>query len=134
MQVKEMNVMGWLTLFRYFGRARELPGVKELFESSKPRGSGKPLESRADLRKLVDASYYGYSRDEEDGELLEYEAEREKLASQSLLENAVQDEHSKWQALPGDVGDGLRWTLPTLEEVQEELVERRRRRLLDKLG
>ena len=123
-----------LTSSRYFGRARELPGVKELFESSKPRASDKPLETRADLRKLVDASYYGYNRDEEDGELLEYEADREKLAFQSLLKNTDQNEDSAWQALPGDIGDGLRWTIPTLEEVQEELVERRRRRLLDKLG
>jgi len=39
-----------------------------------------------------------------------------------------------WEPLPGDAGDGVAWVLPTLEEVQEELVERRRRRLLDKLG
>jgi pre-mRNA-splicing factor ISY1 len=36
--------------------------------------------------------------------------------------------------VPGDKGDGQGWRLPTMEEVQEELVERRRRRLLDKLG
>ena len=35
---------------------------------------------------------------------------------------------------PGDGGDGVGWRLPTLEEVQEELVERRRRTLLDKIG
>lgn len=39
-----------------------------------------------------------------------------------------------WEALPGDGGDGVKWRLPTLDEVGEELVERRRRRLLDTLG
>ena len=111
-----------------------MPGVKELFESSKPRASEKPLETRADLRKLVDASYYGFNLDEEDGELLKYETEREKQAFQTLAESAHQSEQSDWQALPGDIGDGIRWSLPTLEDVQEELVERRRRKLLDRLG
>ena len=32
-----------------------------------------------------------------------------------------------WEPLPD-------WVVPTIEEVQEELVDRRRRRLLDKLG
>ncbi|KAL9023678.1 MAG: hypothetical protein Q9180_008144, partial [Flavoplaca navasiana] len=35
--------------YRYFGRARELPGVKEMFEVKKPRVE-KGLETRADLR------------------------------------------------------------------------------------
>lgn len=39
-----------------------------------------------------------------------------------------------WEPLPGDIGDGIPWQLPTLEEVSEELVERRRRRLLETLG
>jgi pre-mRNA-splicing factor ISY1 len=119
---------------RYFGRARELPGVKELFESAKPKAPEKPLEGRADLRKQVDASYYGYNLDEEDGTLLAYEAEQEKLAFEHLLETADDKEDPNWEPLPGDAGDGIGWALPTSEEVQEELVERRRRRLLDKLG
>ena len=78
--VVEVNVC------RYFGRARELPGVKEMFEAAtqKPR-EDKPLESRADLRKQVDASYYGYNLDEEDGTLLAYEMQKEKEAFENLL-------------------------------------------------
>jgi hypothetical protein len=34
--------------------------------------------------------------------------------------------------LPSDKGSGEGWRLPTLEEVQKELIEIRRRRLLDK--
>ncbi|KAI9737777.1 MAG: NineTeen Complex (NTC) component [Cirrosporium novae-zelandiae] len=123
--------------YRYFGRARELPGVKELFEAASRKGQEheeKPLQSRADLRRQVDAGYYGYNLDEEDGTLLEYEARKEKEAFDALVARGVQDEDANWEPLPGDKGDGNGWLLPSLEEVQDELVERRRRRLLDKLG
>jgi pre-mRNA-splicing factor ISY1 len=123
-----------LNLPRYFGRARELPGVKELFESQKPKAPDKPLEGRADLRKQVDASYYGYNLDEEDGTLLAYEAAKEKEAFENLEKEGDGKSDPDWEPLPGDAGDGKAWKLPTADEVQEELVDRRRRRLLDKLG
>jgi pre-mRNA-splicing factor ISY1 len=109
--------------------------VKELFENAtaKPH-SDRPLEGRNDMRKQVDASYYGYNLDEEDGTLLEYEAIKEKEAFENLLETSG-EAPAGWEPLPGDDGrSGEGWKLPTLDEVQEELVERRRRRLLDKLG
>jgi pre-mRNA-splicing factor ISY1 len=123
-----------LMFSRYFGRARELPGVKEMFEQAMKPREDKPLDSRADLRKQVDASYYGYNLDEEDGTLLEYEARKEKEAFENLLQSGEGEAPEGWEPLPGDKGDGQGWRLPTMEEVQEELVERRRRRLLDKLG
>ncbi|KAK5174562.1 NineTeen Complex (NTC) component [Saxophila tyrrhenica] len=123
--------------YRYFGRARELPGVKELFEQAaqkgKEEGEGKKGgEVRADLRSRVDAGYYGYNLDEEDGELLTYEAQKEKEAFETLM---AEDEKAdpEWEPLPGDVGDGVVWKLPTAEEVETELLERRKRTLLDKL-
>jgi pre-mRNA-splicing factor ISY1 len=124
-----------IELCRYFGRARELPGVKEMFEAAtiKPR-EDQPLESRADLRKQVDASYYGYNLDEEDGTLLDYEIQKEKEAFENLKAGKEGKAPDGWEPLPGDAGDGEGWRLPTSEEVQEELVDRRRRRLLDKLG
>ena len=122
--------------YRYFGRARDLPGVKEMFEAAKPKPPpDKALESRADLRRHVDASYYGYNLDEEDGTLLAYETQKEKEALENLMKNKGNDKPPPdWEPLPGDAGDGEGWRLPTREEVQEELVERRRRRLLDALG
>ena len=118
---------------RYFGRARELPGVKELFEAA-TKPEEKPLEGRLDLRKQVDASYYGYNLDEEDGTLLEYERAKEEAAFQSILKLGDKDNDKGWEPLPGDVGDGQRWALPTHDDVQRELVDRRRRQLLDQLG
>ncbi|KAK8040609.1 Isy1-like splicing factor [Apiospora marii] len=75
--------------YRYFGRAKELPGVKELFEAATQKGrEDKPLETRDDLRKTVDAKYYGYAPDEEDEALLQYEAEKEMEAFDTLLNQA----------------------------------------------
>lgn len=121
--------------YKYFGRARELPGVKELFEAARQRAieKEKPLEARADLRKQVDAAYYGYAPDEEDEALLEYEAAREREAFEHLAKTGSKEPPPGWEPLPGDSGDGQAWELPTLEEVQEELVNRRRQRLLDQL-
>lgn len=132
---KETYNLTFLYYNRYFGRARELPGVKELFEPKKtPPESASALASRSDLRKQVDASYYGYNLDEEDGTLLAYEKEREEEMRQELLKKGDEKVTKGWEPLPGDGGDGIGWRLPTLEEVGEELVERRKRALLDTLG
>ncbi|KAJ9293992.1 hypothetical protein DTO271G3_7368 [Paecilomyces variotii] len=129
--------------YRYFGRARELPGVKEMFEAAARRGR-RPAEEEEDTgggrggdvaKKNVDAAYFGYGLDEEDGTLLAYEKKKEKEALESKLKQGKEDDvEDGWEPLPGDAGDGVEWRLPTLEEVQEELVDRRRRRLLDKIS
>ncbi|KOS16858.1 Pre-mRNA-splicing factor ISY1 [Escovopsis weberi] len=128
--------------YKYFGRARELPGVKELFEAAAAKGRGpksgdgdKPPfdESREMMRRAVDAAYYGYAPDEEDDELLAYEADKERQAIDNLARTGPQGPPDAWEPLPGDGGDGRGWVLPTMEEVQEELIERRRRKLLEQL-
>lgn len=147
-QTPQKTYPPFLSHIRYFGRARTLPGVAELFapKPSSTADSASSLATRADLRKQVDASYYGYNLDEEDGRLLAYEREKEEEAVRNLLADANDakavggggkqkyGEGTGWEALPGDGGDGVGWRLPSLDEVGEELVERRRRRLLDTLG
>ncbi|KAJ2900348.1 Isy1-like splicing family protein [Zalerion maritima] len=123
--------------YRYFGRARELPGVKELFDAAKASAmqrDEKPLDKREDLRRNVDAAYYGYSPDEEGKELLLYEAQKEREAFEHMAETGNPNPPLGWEPLPGDIGDGRVWELPTMEEVQGELVDRRKRRLLDQFG
>ncbi|KAI7622665.1 Pre-mRNA-splicing factor, partial [Hortaea werneckii] len=76
--------------YRYFGRAKELPGVKELFEAAtrKPaeeERSKRGGEVRHDLLKRIDAGYYGYNLDEEDGKLEDYETLKEAEAYEALL-------------------------------------------------
>lgn len=127
--------------YRYFGRARELPGVKEMFEAAAKKArrpdeeedkAGKGVGDMS--RKHVDAAYFGYGLDEEDGTLLAYEKKKEKEAVENMEKRGEDDVEDGWEPLPGDGGDGVEWRLPTLDEVQEELVDRRRRRLLDKIG
>lgn len=119
--------------YRYFGRARELPGVKELFEAAKTDGDADKTQKKQDLRRFVDAAYYGYAPDEEDEELLAYELQKEMEAFEHMKQTGKQKLPPDWEPLPGDSGDGKGWVLPTMEEVQEELIDRRRKRLLDQL-
>ena len=60
--------------YKYFGAAKELPGVKQLFETPKQRVVRK---TRHQLNKSIDADYYGF-RDEEDGVLLREERDASK--------------------------------------------------------
>lgn len=62
--------------YHYFGAARELPGVMELFEKT---AETTIKRKRHDLHKAIDADYYGY-RDDDDGLLESLEAKQEKKA------------------------------------------------------
>ncbi|MCO5554070.1 hypothetical protein L7F22_007596 [Adiantum nelumboides] len=59
--------------YRYFGAAKQLPGVRELFKTPP---ESKKRRSRYEMYKCIDADYYGY-KDEDNGALepLEKEAE-----------------------------------------------------------
>lgn len=65
--------------YKYFGAAKNLPGVKELFESPEPRTVRK---TRAQMHHMVDIDYYGF-RDEDDGSLLEAEEPAEDAMRES---------------------------------------------------
>ncbi|KAL7482951.1 hypothetical protein ACHAW6_008600 [Cyclotella cf. meneghiniana] len=56
--------------YRYFGAAKELPGVKELFARHVAKMTKR---KRGDIYKYITPDYYGL-RDEEDGVLLELES------------------------------------------------------------
>ncbi|VDP80827.1 unnamed protein product [Echinostoma caproni] len=59
--------------YRYYGAARDLPGVRELFEEE-PQPVAK--KSRGELMKMIDVSYYG-NCDEDDGVIVPQEAKYE---------------------------------------------------------
>ena len=73
--------------YRYFGAAKQLPGVKELFDKPVARTVRR---TRHQMNKNIDADYYGF-RDEEDGVLLREEAEAEK----AMVAAAVMDWEEK---------------------------------------
>jgi len=84
--------------YKYFGAARDLPGVRELFEAAPAEA---PRRKRGELFTHIDADYYGY-RDEEDGILLPLEAEAEEYA----VAEAVAEWQAKQQNMQGGVGGG----------------------------
>ena len=57
--------------YKYFGAAKQLPGVKQLFETGKNNRTTR--KTKHQINKTIDADYYGF-RDEEDGVLLREEA------------------------------------------------------------
>lgn len=75
------------TGYKYFGAAKDLPGVRELFETEVVPEA--PRKTRKQLFKNIQPDYYGW-RDEEDGMLL--------LAEQQKEMEAVQKEVSRWKA------------------------------------
>ncbi|RPA71149.1 Isy1-like splicing factor [Ascobolus immersus RN42] len=109
--------------YRYFGRARELPGVKELFEAQmKPKET---KEVKEEIRRWVDAAYYGYG-DEGEEELERYEAKVEEEARRRV-EGEGGEPREGWSEIPSG------WKVPSREEVGEFMLERRRQKLLARL-
>lgn len=90
--------------YKYFGAAKDLPGVRELFEQEPPPP---PRKTRAELMKDVDYSYYG-RRDDDDGILVPLEQEEEKKAISTAVEEF---KNNKKASL---LGDGI--TTTTLDE------------------
>ncbi|OVA08203.1 Isy1-like splicing [Macleaya cordata] len=109
--------------YRYFGAAKKLPGVKELFE--KPPEL-KKRRSRYEIFKRIDASYYGY-RDDEDGilEKLEGPAEAE-MRSVALKEWQRMEEIKKEAKRAVKSGEVANATTILFEE-EEDVVEEERR-------
>eukprot|EP00617_Octactis_speculum_P005356 CAMPEP_0185775644 /NCGR_PEP_ID=MMETSP1174-20130828/82781_1 /TAXON_ID=35687 /ORGANISM="Dictyocha speculum, Strain CCMP1381" /LENGTH=249 /DNA_ID=CAMNT_0028463291 /DNA_START=14 /DNA_END=763 /DNA_ORIENTATION=+ len=68
--------------YKYFGAAKELPGVRELFQAEAPE---KPRRTRSQMYKGITPDYYGY-RDEDDGSLVIAERKAEEM----LIEAEVQ--------------------------------------------
>ncbi|KAK9383679.1 Isy1-like splicing factor [Kockiozyma suomiensis] len=107
--------------YKYFGRAKELPGVKELLEPPpKESSSGATVNYQTD----VDAKYYGYL-DEDDPALLKYESEIEEISIASTL-RGDDDLPVGWISIerPNNI--------PIGKEVEEWLLERRRRKIMEK--
>lgn len=115
--------------YRYFGAAKKLPGVRELFE--KPPELRK-RRTRYDIYKRIDASYYGY-RDDEDGVLEKLEGPAEAIMREMAVEewNLMEEikREAKKAVKSGEVANVKEILFEEEEEVVEE--ERREREKLD---
>lgn len=87
------------TGYRYFGAAKQLPGVKELFEKPPPK---QIKRSRQDMTKNIDGDYYGF-RDEDDGILLEIEIEAEKKLRSAAIHDWNADLDAQYSAVVSEM-------------------------------
>lgn len=136
--------------YKYFGAAKDLPGVRELFQREIPTA---PNKHKSDLFKNITYNYYGFLG-EEDREMREEEKrveeeERRAEVSRWVLENrgkeTVQIKDFEKLEEDGEVEDEANWEEE--EEVEEvegkekteeneakrEKLERRRKELLAKV-
>eukprot|EP00051_Salpingoeca_urceolata_P032580 m.16375 g.16375 ORF g.16375 m.16375 type:complete len:280 (-) comp5245_c0_seq1:90-929(-) len=77
--------------YKYFGAAKDLPGVRELFETEIVTAKKK---TRGELSHHIDADYFGY-RDEDDGVILDLEKQAEEEAQQEAHRYWVEHGESK---------------------------------------
>ena len=76
--------------YRYFGAAKNLPGVKELFEKVEVKQA---RATKGELMKRIDPDYYGF-RDEDDGVLVPLEEKAEAI----MREKAIREWEEKKNA------------------------------------
>ncbi|KAH9621425.1 hypothetical protein KSS87_015226 [Heliosperma pusillum] len=117
--------------YRYFGAAKKLPGVRELFE--KPPELRK-RRTRYDIYRRIDASYYGY-RDEEDGVLGKLEGPAEEaMRAAAVAEWEMLDEikrEARKAVKSGEVAAVGSDVRAILYEEEEEVVEEERRKEME---
>ncbi|XP_038628775.1 pre-mRNA-splicing factor ISY1 homolog [Tachyglossus aculeatus] len=141
--------------YKYFGAAKDLPGVRELFEKEP---LPPPRKTRAELMRAIDAEYYGY-RDEDDGVLEPLEQEQEEKVIAEAVEKwkaereargdkEEEEEEVNIYAVPEDESDEesgrekeaeegeqkfiAHVPVPSQQEVEEALVRRKKMELLQK--
>ncbi|CAF1142145.1 unnamed protein product [Rotaria sordida] len=97
--------------YKYFGAAKDLPGVRELFEQEPPTPSKK---LRGEMLKNIDADYYGYM-DDDDGLLIPSEEKCEKEAIKKKLEQWKNNETNNT-----DIDDA--YVLPEMDSDDEDYI------------
>lgn len=98
--------------YQYFGAAKDLPGVKELFsaggegggEGEARAGARRPPRRRAEAARRLDATYFGF-RDEDDGVLLKLERAAEESRKRAALD-AWWEQHASDAEVPKPTAEG----------------------------
>jgi len=131
--------------YRYFGAAKALPGVKELFDRAPPKAVRR---TRAQLYRAIDPDYYGF-RDEEDGALeaaepaaeratraaalAEWEAREAERAAGAAAAGASGSRAAGGEAADGEAPQFVAYVpLPDSAAIEARVLERKKRDLLAK--
>jgi pre-mRNA-splicing factor ISY1 len=128
--------------YRYFGAAKDLPGVKELFAKQRAQHLKR---KRVDIYKNITPDYYGW-REEEDGVLLELEQEatarneerfQERIREEKRLkqEQGVMEEQDDESSSDEEEEE---WTseavVPSQDVIAQAILERKKQALLEKFS
>eukprot|EP00970_Alexandrium_tamarense_P008131 scaffold1548_cov237-Alexandrium_tamarense.AAC.32 len=132
--------------YRYFGAAKDLPGVKELFARHAAKMTKR---KRGDIYKYITPDYYGL-RDEEDGVLLELEGkmaedrqEKLKICREEYMElkrkqcqgmGVESDESADEGAFLEEIESGIAASVavPSQEVVAKVLLQKKKEALLNR--
>lgn len=129
--------------YKYFGAAKDLPGVRELFEQEPPPP---PRKTRGELMREVDANYYGYL-DDDDGLLIPLEEK----ASKEALKKSVEEWKEKKlkgetktaedEEMPDDDANDLlaprfvsHVSVPTQKDIENALLMKKKKELMQQFG
>jgi len=136
--------------YRYYGAAKKLPGVRDLLKSATESDHRAAAQTIEQIQRNVDVAYYGYL-DDDDGVLqpLEEKAEKRALAEREerwaeegkrlrtesaeralATGKAVDDAASIDRLSTIDEGFVSHVTLPSRDEIEKLIVERRKQELL----
>lgn len=88
--------------YKYFGAAKDLPGVRELFQDTAPASNRRTREA---IYRNIDLDYFGF-RDEDDGTLVEAEASAEKKARTDAISEWDEAEAERKRLLEEVAGVG----------------------------
>lgn len=121
--------------YRYFGAAKDLPGVHDLLEKQAAKAAAK-RRSGADIYRHIGPSYFGW-RDEEDGVLLELEEDAFQDAVKRQKRIAAADKRQKVTIL--DLSDDALvkndyLDVPSQEEIAKIMLEEKKKSLLAKFS
>lgn len=104
--------------YRYFGAAKQLPGVKELFEKEAPK---QVFRTRAQLFRSITPDYYGF-RDEEDGVLLSVEVDAEAAMQAKAQAEWEEKEQERLAALASVTDKDARKQLQQQQQEEQQFV------------
>ena len=126
--------------YRYYGAAKDLPGVKDLFYSSSGQDDyQKKKATKGELQRRIDGDYYGF-RDDDDGvlEVTEKEAEERMRAVEEERRKQIRATTSVETPENEDdvIGSGFvaYVPLPEQHEIEAKVLQTKKQQILEKYG